>query len=66
MIMFTFSVSDWNTTLRKIWCQRLIFLVLAEIWYLDQSEYVEFDDDNDDDSHSFFFRPESPFLANLV
>ena len=44
IVMFTFSFSAGNTLFGTICSKKLKLSVEAEIWYLDQFEYAEFND----------------------
>ena len=50
-----------NTLFWEIWSIKSKWSVYAEIWYLDQLKYEEFNGD----VHFFCFWPEIPFFANL-
>ena len=52
-----------KTILGKIWFKKSKLSAEAEIWYLNNFEYVDFNGDN---VHFFCFRAEITFLGKLV
>ena len=61
MVLFTFSVSVWNTLFGQIWPRKSRLSLEAEIWYLHQFEYPEFNGG----VHSFYFWSKIPFLGKF-
>ena len=62
VVMLIFPVFTWKFPCLRTLFQNIKMFVEAEIWILDQFEYVEFNAD----FHFFFSRLKIPFLSQLV